>query len=299
MNQELSLVILAAGMWSRYGWLKQIDEFGPNGESLLEYAVYDALQAGFEHMVFVIRKKFEQAFVTKFQAMLEACPRFSLVFQEFDPEFGFVETDQIAREKPWGTLHATLSTSYVVDGPFAVINADDWYGTQSYALLADRLRTIQPDESLLVWYILGNTLSDHGTVNRGICKVLDHKLQEVTEHYKIGKTEDEILDKEGQVLTGDEIVSMNFRWFHADFFKQAHPLFVQFVLEHTQEAVAEMVIPDAVDQLIQDGTMTCTVLDSPDSRHWVTNPDDKPRVQAAFDQMIQDGVYPRRLWEGE
>ncbi len=293
MNKGLSLIILAAWMWSRYGGLKQIEEFGPHGESLLEYAVYDALQAWFEHMVFVIRKEFEEAFVSKFEAMLEACPKFSLVFQEFDPDFGFAETK--TREKPWGTLHATLSAQYKIDGPFAVVNADDRYGTQSYTLLAQRLRMIQPDQALLVWYILNNTLSDYGTVNRGVCAVEGTALQHVEECYKIGVDAWVIKDKEGRVLTWNEIVSMNFRWFHQDFFKQAHPLFVQFVLDHSQGAIAEMVIPAAVDELIDKELLSCEVITSPDSRYGVTNPDDKPKVQQAFDAMIKDGVYPENL----
>lgn len=294
MKQELSLVILAAGMWSRYGGLKQIDEFGPNGESLLEYAVYDAIQAWFEHMVFVIRKEFEDAFIEKFQDMLEACPRFSLVRQEFDPAFGFAETT--AREKPWGTLHATLSCAHVIEGPFAVVNADDWYGTKSYALIAEKLQIMTPNQSYLVGYILWNTLSDHGTVNRWICKVENNQLEEVVEHYKISKNNENIVDRDWHVLTWKEIVSMNFRGFHADFFKQAHPLFVQFVLDNNQTAIAEMVIPDAVDSLIHDDTLICEVIASPDSRQWVTNAEDKPRVQEAFNAMIQQWVYPENLW---
>ncbi len=295
MNQELSLIVLAAGMWSRYWGLKQIDEFWPNWEGLLEYAVYDAIKAWFQHMVFVIRKDFEEEFVTKFEKMLAACPRFSLVRQEFDPEFWFTQT--ATREKPWWTLHATLSCSHVINWPFAVVNADDRYGTKSYYLIAERLKHIDNNKAFLVWYVLWNTLSDHGFVNRGICQVEEGQLQEVVEHRKIGKVDWKITDHEQNFLTWTETVSMNFWWFHQDFFKQAHPLFVQFVLNHSQTAIAEMVIPDAIDTLIHDEILSCTVIPSPDSWQWVTNAEDKPRVQKAFTEMIQDWVYPLSLWE--
>lgn len=283
---SLSLVVLAAGMWSRYGWLKQIDAFGPQGESLLEYAVYDALQAGFDHIVLVVRKEFEEAFREKFAAMLAHVPRVSFVYQTVD----------VWRQKPWWTLDAMLCAADVVDGPFAVVNADDRYGTQSYALLAQKLRHIRPDQAFLVGYVLWNTLSDHGTVNRWICHVHEGRLVDVVEHYAIWKKAWSIEDKDGTNLQGDEIVSMNFWWFHYDFFAQARNLLNIFKKDHPLDPKAEMPIPPAVDTLIHGGDVVCTVIDSPDSWHGVTNPEDKPRVQKAFDTLLNTGVYPKSLW---
>ncbi len=275
-------------MWSRYGGLKQIDEFGPQGESLLEYAVYDALRAWFDHIVFVIREEFEEAFVSKFSSLISSSPKVSMVFQ----------TIQEWREKPWWTLHATLAASDVVTWPFAVINADDWYGNQSYKLIADRLRTIQPDQSLLVWYVLWNTLSDHGAVNRGVCEVQDGYLIDVKETYKISKNDWNITDENWKEFLWSEIVSMNFRGFHNKFLEQANGILQDFIEENHWHPTVELPIPPAVDMLIHDNKLTCEVIKSPDSRQWVTNPEDKPRVQKAFDKMIKEGVYPEGLWEG-
>lgn len=294
-NPSLSLVILAAGMGSRYGGLKQIDEFGPHGESLLEYAVYDALQAWFDHVVLVIRESFDIAFREKFGEMMAACLRVSVVYQNLDPHAD--DPTYVERQKPRGTLHATLCARDVVDGPFAVVNADDWYGTQSYKLIADQLRSMTWQQACLVWYVLGNTLSAHGTVNRGVCKVNDWHLVDVVEHYSIWYEWEKIVDKTWTELVWDETVSMNFRWFHHKFFAQATPHLEQFMSEHAQDPKAEMVIPDVVDILIHDGTLACEVIASPDPRQWVTNPEDKPRVQEAFTKMREEGMYPEKLRE--
>lgn len=292
-----SLVVLAAGMWSRYGWLKQIDEFGPSGESLLEYAVYDALRAWFDHIVLIIREEFEEAFVMKFAGLLAACPRYDLVYQDPDPQFDFVDT--IAREKPWWTLHATLCAANVVKQPFAVVNADDRYGNTSYDLLYTQLTQIRHDEAFLVWYVLWNTLSTHGTVNRGVCDINTQKmtLNDVDERYAIGYVDETIQDRDGNTFSWKEVVSMNFRWFHHDFFKQVTPLFEAFVRAHHADARIEMVIPDGVDVLVKQWNLTCKVLKSVDNRQWVTNPDDKEKVQVAFDDMIREWVYPQELWK--
>lgn len=290
-----SLVVLAAGMGNRYGWLKQIDSFGPNGESLLEYAVYDALQAWFDHMVFIIREDFVDAFREKFTEMLAKCPRYDLVFQEMDPDFAFVETVQ--REKPWGTLHATLSAAEVVDQPFAVVNADDRYGTSSYVTAYKALQHLWIQEAFIIGYTLENTLSDHGVVNRGICDVeKGWLLHDVKEHYAISRdVTGSIIDRDGYKLVGKEIVSMNFWWFHQNFFEQAQPLFELFVRTHADQPRAEMVIPDGVDVLVKQENLICRVLPSSDGWQWVTNPEDKERVQGAFDGMLQEGVYPEQL----
>lgn len=290
-----SLMILAAGMGSRYGWLKQIDEFGPHGESLLEYAVYDALQAGFDHMVFIIREDFVDAFREKFKTMLDRCPKYDLVFQEMNPTFPSLET--VVREKPWGTLHAMLSASYVIQQPFGIINADDRYGTQSYTLLFEKLTSITKQQALLVWYVLGNTLSDHGTVNRGVCKVdAQNHLVALQERYKISLHDNVVSDKDGYVLSLDDIVAMNFMWFHHAFLEQVEPLLHHFVANNIHDPRCEMPITDGMDILIRSWSITCEVIQSPDSWQGVTNPEDKPKVQKAFDTMIREGVYPPYLW---
>ena len=285
---NLSLVILAAGMWSRYGWLKQIDWFGPHDESLLEYSVYDALKAWFHHIVFVIRQEFSDAFHQKFSDMLDICPTYSIVYQDM-PAW---------REKPRWTLDATLAVEDVVDGPFAVINADDRYGTQSYALIAQKLQTIREDQSFLVGYVLWNTLSNHGTVNRWVCHVdSDDMLIDVVEHYKIYKNDEGIYDDAWYRFLWSESVSMNFWWFHPSFIPRAQVLLDQFKSDHIWHETAEMVIPTAVDSLIHSWDIACEVISSPDERQWVTNPEDKPRVQEAFDEMMKNGVYPQDgLW---
>ena len=297
-----SLVVLAAWMWSRYGWLKQIDEFGPSGESLLEYAVYDALRAWFDHVVLIIRKEFEDAFREKFAAMLEACPKVDFVYQEVNIQLSWPEDADIQlvkREKPRWTLHATLCAADVVHQPFAVVNADDRYGNTSYDLIYKELSSIRHDEALLVWYVLGNTLSTHGTVNRGVCEINKEKmtLHDVDERYAIWYAADgSITDRDGNIFSWVEIVSMNFRWFHPDFFKQAQPLFELFVRAHKDDGKKEMVIPDGVDVLVKQWNLTCKILQSRDGRYGVTNPEDKEKVQQAFDTMIKEWVYPKTLW---
>lgn len=287
MKTQLSLVVLAAGMWSRYGWMKQIDKFGPAGQSLLEYAVYDAVRAWFNHIVLVIREEFEEAFREKFSAMLQAVPSYDFVYQSV-PEW---------REKPWGTLQATLCASSVVTNSFAVVNADDRYGTQSYTLLADQLRAIESDEAYLVGYTMKNTLSDHGTVNRGVCNSNEWVLVNVTERYAISMLDDGIGDRDGNEFTWEESVSMNFWGFHPDFFNHSHLLLEQFMIDNRESNTAEMVIPDAVDQLIQNSTLTCKIIDSQDPWQWVTNAEDKARVARAFDTMHEKWLYPRDLWK--
>lgn len=286
MNTPLSLVVLAAWMWSRYGWLKQIDEFGPAGQSLLEYAVYDAVRAGFSHIVLVIRQEFKQAFCEKFTDMLESIPSYAFVYQTVDP----------ARDKPRWTLDATVCAQNAVSWAFAVVNADDRYGTQSYALIADSLRTIQSNQAYLVGYTLQNTLSDYGTVNRGVCSMDSiNGLKDVTERYAIAKRWDCIIDRDWNEFSGTETVSMNFWGFHQDFFEQSSALLQQFKHRYKGTLNAEMVIPDAVDSCVRSGILDCRVLDSQDPRQGVTNAEDKWRVAKAFDQMHNDWVYPKDL----
>lgn len=287
MKISLSLVVLAAWMWSRYGWLKQIDEFWPSGQSLLEYAVYDAVRAWFHHIVLVIRKEFEEAFREKFSDMLQYVPSYDFVYQSVP----------MWREKPWGTLQATLCASGVITNPFAVVNADDWYWTQSYALLADQLRDIQSNQSYLVGYTMKNTLSDHGTVNRGVCYSDNWILIDVTERYAIREKFWNIVDRDGNRFTWEESVSMNFWWFHQDFFMQSKSLLEKFMDEHHESKKAEMVIPDAVDLLIHNNQVICRIIDSLDPWQWVTNAEDKHRVSLAFDVMHDEWIYPTDLWK--
>jgi hypothetical protein len=274
-------------MGSRYGWLKQIDEFGPWGQSLLEYAVYDAVNAWFNHIVLVIRKEFEQAFREKFVQMLASVPSYDFVYQ----------TVSEWREKPWGTLDATVCARSVVNGPFAVVNADDRYGTTSYQLLADQLVSIQANQAYLVWYTLRNTLSDYGTVNRGVCHGEGTRLTDVTERYAIGYQWDQIIDRNGNVFDGNETVSMNFWWFHQQFFDDAQGLLEQFKRDYQWDPKAEMVIPDAVDHLVTWWKLVCDVLDSHDPWQGVTNPEDKEKVAKAFDLMHSEWLYPQYLWK--
>ena len=284
---SLSLVVLAAWMGSRYGWLKQIDTFWPSGQSLLEYSIYDAMNAWFDHIVLVIRKEFEQAFVDKFDSMLNVIPSYDFVYQEIDQW----------REKPRWTLDATLCAHSVVSWPFAVINADDWYGTTSYQQLVKNLKNCSSNESFLVWYTLRNTLSEYGTVNRGVCHVdSTWCLTDVTERYALWYVWDIIQDREWNIFEWDETVSMNFWWFHNSFFDQANTLLETFKATYSDQPKAEMVIPDAVDTLIDASSITCCVVSSNDPWQGVTNPEDKQRVAQAFETMHFENSYPEDLW---
>ncbi|MEM8584369.1 MAG: sugar phosphate nucleotidyltransferase [Bacteroidota bacterium] len=299
--QKPSLVILAAGMGSRYGGLKQIDGVGPHEEGIIEYSIYDAIQAGFGKVVFVIRKDIEAPFREKFDGKFGDQIEIAYAFQEMDsyvPE----NIDPAKREKPWGTAHAMLVAEPVVDEPFAVINADDYYGQTAFKMMASFLvAEASPELFSMMGYVLHNTLSDHGTVNRGVAVVSeDMLLKSVNERLKIERIDGEVsyLGEDGHRygLKDKDVVSMNFWGFHPSVFDRTKKDFEAFAQASEGQPRAEMLIPKVVDDMINDGSARVKVLVSEDRWYGVTYQEDKERVQKAFALMVEQQTYPSPLF---
>ena len=298
-----TLLVMAAGMGSRFGGLKQITAVGPNGATLLDYSIFDALQAGFGKVVFIIRRDIETDFKQVVGGKWEKKIPVSYVFQELDMvPAGFKIPP--TRKKPWGTGHAIWVAKEAIQEPFAVINADDYYGRNSYKVLGDNLRKLnkleEPSYSM-VGFKIKNTLSDHGAVTRGVCEVsFTGYLQQVVERLKIEKDGDKAkyLDEAGasHPLTGQETVSMNIWGFTPILFSQLGELFDQFLKEKGQEEKSEFLIPRVVDQLIREKRATVKVLSTKDPWFGITYPEDKDFVCENISQLIQNGFYPQQLW---
>jgi len=298
-----SLLLLAAGMGSRYGGLKQIDAFGPHGESILDYSIYDALQCGFEKFIFIIREEiradFEKFFKGKFPDHVEV----HFVAQKLsDIPAGYdVHPDRV---KPWGTAHAVYAGRQVVNEPVGVINADDYYGREALQSLYDYLsevKTSTPQHMCTVSYHLGNTLSDHGTVNRGICKLNDHgHLISITERKGIGTSSDGVIScTEGDetiILASSDLASMNMFGLTELFFTRTEEMLVDFLEGGAAQLKSELYIPEVVTDLIASGTMVMDVLDSEGEWFGVTYQEDKPHVESRIASLISEGVYPAQLW---
>lgn len=298
-----SLVVMAAGMGSRYGGLKQIDPIGPSGETLLEYSVFDALRAGFGKVVFVIRRDIEEAFRSAVGRRFEQRVAVAYAFQAMeDLPAGF--SVPAGRTKPWGTSQAVISARDAVREPFAVINADDFYGATSFRAMADALRAAtdrQPAEGAMVGYILRNTLSDHGPVARGVCREdAEGCLQEVVERTKIERegTEARYLDERGvwQPISGDAVTSMNLWGFTPAIFPLFQEEFVRFLREHSGDLKAEFYIPTPVQRLIAAKRLRVRILRSGAPWFGITYRDDKPRVIESVRRLVAEGEYPSRLW---
>lgn len=300
---DMTLLIMAAGMGSRYGGNKQIDQMGPNGEILLEYSIYDAMKAGFNKFVFVIKHDFEQRFRELIGSKLEKVVKIEYVFQEFDsiPSFYTVPAE---RKKPFGTVHAVLAAKDVIHEPFAVLNADDFYGSQSFPIIAERLKTLAPEkEGCMVGYLLRNTVSEHGAVTRGVCTVDQKgKLESVTETYQIkpfpdGTIRDTFKDEAGIILDPNCLVSMNFFGFTPWFFTKAQAYFEQFLRTLPEgELKKEFVLPTLVDMLMHKEGMSVDVLPTDAIWFGVTYHEDKPYVQEELKQMHNKGIYPASLF---
>ena len=297
-----TLLILAAGMGSRYGGLKQLDPMGPNGETVLDYSVYDAIRAGFGKVVFVIRRDFADAFKAAVGDRFADRIEVAYAFQELtDLPEGFAVPE--GREKPWGTAHAVRAARNDIDTPFAVINADDFYGQDAYQQLADYFnnRNDEPElRTCMVGYRLENTLSEHGSVNRGLCIVKDGSLQGVEEHSVIARGEDGVirgsnLTNQRVNLNANDIVSMNFWGFSPALFATLEAHFVDFLNAHGQEPKSECYIPTVIDDLIKSEQTDCTVIETSGSWFGVTYPDDKPFVQESIQALIASGEYPAQL----
>jgi NDP-sugar pyrophosphorylase family protein len=297
-----TLLVLAAGMGSRYGGLKQMDPMGPHGETVLDYSVFDAIRSGFGRVVFIIREDFAEAFKQTVGARFADKIQVDYVFQKLsDLPAGFSVPE--GREKPWGTAHAVRAARDAVKEPFAVINADDFYGRDAYARAAEFLikEANNPDAMAMVGYPLENTLSDYGTVNRGICKLdASGALAEVEEYVNIGSEDDGHvrgvgLNGERRVIPTDSPVSMNFWAFNPVFFAQLEEAFVKFMTEYGTQPKSECYIPTVVDQLIRQGKARCSVLQTTGSWFGVTYPDDKAFVVESIQKAIAAGEYPEKL----
>ncbi|QTN34243.1 NTP transferase domain-containing protein [Akkermansiaceae bacterium] len=294
-----SLIVLAAGMGSRYGGLKQIDPMGPNGETVLDYSVYDAIRAGFDRVIFVIREDFADAFREGIGARFAGKIRVDYAFQKLD-DLPAPFTPPEGRSKPWGTTHAVRAARHLIDGPFAVINADDFYGRDAYARAAGFLADISADTCALIAYPLENTLSDHGQVNRGICGVsAEGLLESVEEFVKIGREADGRVTGEGLDGVRSEIpasapASMNFWLFPAEFVQDLEGEFMEFLGKHFG-MTGESYIPTVVDSLIRKGKTSCRAITTSSSWFGVTYAEDKDHVVKAIADLIAAGEYPNSL----
>jgi NDP-sugar pyrophosphorylase family protein len=298
-----TLVVLAAGMGSRYGGLKQMDPMGPNGETVLDYSVFDAIRAGFGRVVFIIREDFADAFKQGVGARFADKIQVDYVFQDLQdlpPGFSVPE----GRTKPWGTSHAVRAARHAVKEHFSVINADDFYGRDAYARAAQFFANLPQgttDEIAMVGYPLENTLSDHGHVNRGICRIHENgNLTSVEEYLDIERESDGLvrgnaLNGQRLVVPAGSLVSMNFWAFGPAFFNQLESAFTRFLESSGSELKSECYIPTVVDQLIQSGQAHCPVLSTTSQWFGVTYPDDKPFVVESIATLIRNGDYPERL----
>jgi NDP-sugar pyrophosphorylase family protein len=292
-----TLLILAAGMGSRYGGLKQIDPVGPSGQTIMDYSIYDAARAGFGKVVFVIRRSFAEVFQREIGARAARRLPVAYSFQELDmvPSWFTVPPE---RQKPWGTGHAILVSRPFIDEPFAAINADDFYGREGFEQMARHLEQTAGDFAM-VGYTLRATLSEHGAVARGVCDIDDQgNLRTVVEHLKIERQGTGAVDRRpggDRPLTGDELVSMNLWGFTPALFDHLEPAFQEFLRAEGNQLKSELLLPSLIDRLIKGGQARVKVLRSPG--HWfgVTYPEDKPRVMENIRALIDQGLYPSSL----
>ncbi len=298
---SLSLLVLAAGMGSRYGGLKQVDPMGPSGETLLDYSVFDAMKAGFDRVVFLIRRDIESEFHEKVGKRYEGTVDVDYAFQQLDDTPGDAPVPE-GRTKPWGTAHAVWCARGQVNGSFCSINADDFYGLRSYVVMADFLRAGDGDEPrfAMAGYRLGNTLSEHGSVARGVCKVDGRgRLMNIVEFTGIEKRGDTAVqpqpDGDAQ-FSGDEPVSMNFWGFTPLVFPLLEARLTDFLARSGQDAKAECYIPTVVGDMVTDGAATVDVLPTDAPWFGVTYREDKPRVTESLAALHASRDYPTPLW---
>ena len=298
-----TLCILAAGLGSRFkGGIKQLEPFGPNGEIIMDYSIYDALEAGFNKIVFVIRRDIKDAFDEMIGSRISKYANIEYVFQELDmiPE-GFTKNPE--RTKPWGHGHAVLCAASAVNEPVAVINADDFYGKEAYKQLYKFLTAEQPEDKLhlaMAGFILKNTLSEYGAVNRGICIEKDGMLTGVTETYNIRReTDGKVYSGKEEAVEVDEngYASMNMWGLPVTFMDRLKEKFSEFFAQNHDSLTAEFLLPAAIDEMIKSGEADCAVLPSHDRWFGVTYAEDKPGVKAEIAKLIESGVYPEKLWK--
>ncbi|MDR1553865.1 MAG: nucleotidyltransferase [Prevotellaceae bacterium] len=296
-----TLLILAAGMGNRYGGLKQLDEAGPNGETIMDYSVFDAKRAGFQKIVFVIREdfaaEFEKKILSKYQNQIDV----EYVFQNISdvPEGCSFDTN---RKKPWGTGHAVMVAQKAINTPFAVINADDFYGYDAFCVTFEYLQKIQQSHGKysMAGYIINNTLSDSGFVSRGVCQIDENNmLTNITERTKIEKINNLILyiDNDGNTvkIPDNSIVSMNFWGFTPDYFDYSKKIFANFLHENADNNDAEFYIPSVVNNLINNRQAEVKVLETTAKWFGITYPQDKIQTVSNIKQLIENGEYPQKI----
>ena len=292
--KNITLLVMAAGMGSRYGGLKQLDEVGPSGETIIDYSVYDAIAAGFTKVVFIIRRDFEQEFKSKITNKFSDKIQVEFAFQDIDDlpnGFSYPE----GREKPWGTGQAILSAAKLIDGPFNAINADDYYGRESFQTIAD-FYARGSNVFTLVAFRLENTLSIFGSVTRGLCEVKNDRLTTVIETDNLQKTNSGIASDRDIDLNGSEPVSMNMWGFTPIIFDYLQEMFVNFLAIRGDELKSEFLIPSVINDLIQSGKESVHVLYSNAPWFGVTYKEDKPYVVDQIQKLINDDFYPRKLF---
>lgn len=297
-----TLLVLAAGMGSRYGGLKQLDSIGPSGETIMDYSIYDAIRAGFGKVVFVIRKDFEADFREKVLSKYNDHIKIEIVFQDLTALPAGVKPNP-ERVKPWGTNHAIMMGVNVTKEPFAVINADDFYGYDSFQILGKALTEMAGGENkyCMVGFRVGNTLSENGEVSRGVCELsAESLLTDVTERHKIKRRDGEVsyIDSDESVVAIDQnrLVSMNMWGFTPDYFEHSEKEFIDFLNINKDELKAEFYIPSMVNKLINDGTSTVKVYDTSSLWFGVTYADDKPNVMKQINALVEKGEYPNKLF---
>mgnify|MGYP001239746671 FL=1 len=292
--KDLTLLVMAAGMGSRYGGLKQLDEIGPNGETIIDYSVYDAIEAGFNKVVFIIRQDFKDLFKEKISDKYTDKINIEIVYQNLhDLPQNF--TCPAGREKPWGTGHAILAARSVISEPFAAINGDDFYGRESFNIIADYYSKNQSGFTMAAFQ-LDKTLSDFGTVSRGLCEVNKDKLVTVIETHDLKKVNYNISSDREINLNGKEPVSMNMWGFTPVLFDYLQTLFNEFLHENNKNLKSEFLIPTVVNDLIQHNLEEVHVLRTGSQWFGVTYKDDKSLVNQQILKLIRSGLYPEKLF---
>ena len=292
--RDISLLIMAAGMGSRYGGLKQLDQVGPNGETIIDYSVYDAIKAGFTKIVFIIRDDFKSQFKSQITNKYLGLIDLEFAYQDINylPS-GFSPPKN--REKPWGTGHAILSAKPYINEPCVVINGDDFYGRESFKTIADYYQT-EENHFSMVTFRLENTLSIFGGVTRGLCTIINEKLNTVVETSNLEKNNNGVSSDNGELLKGDEPVSMNMWGFTPILFDYLEEKFINFLKEEGSELKSEYLIPSVINDLIQAGDESVHILNSSESWFGVTYKEDKPYVVGEIQKLIEKGVYPKKLF---
>ena len=292
--KDITLLIMAAGMGSRYGGLKQLDSVGPNSETIIDYSVYDAIRAGFNKVVFIIRREFEKEFKSQITNKYEGSIQVEFAFQELNnlPDGFECPPD---RQKPWGTGHAILSAADLIQEPFVVINGDDFYGLESYQIVSDYYKN-EGDMFTMVAYELGNTLSEFGGVTRGLCTLENDLLSTVIETSNLERSESGVSSDRNIELDGSEPVSMNVWGFTPDLFPYLKSMFNDFLKLEGKELKSEFFIPSVVNNLINSNIKVVKVLKTGSSWFGVTYKEDKPHVVNKIKSLVDNDVYPLKLF---